>query len=178
MTRIWIGNRYLALICASVLGISLARAADAERIATDAESRDIPPGDALESKVRSTLLFGGSSPVSFSGEGRLRIFEHDFYNYPGFLARDQTWTQANWEGNESMLRLGMIVRPNRNAVLWSKIGFQSTLPGNFLNQDAYDPASGYTGVQNRHDKTDVTANIHEEMAAGLAIRTVPASFWV
>jgi hypothetical protein len=154
-------------------------------IAADAESGDIPPGDVLESKVRSTLLFGGSSPVSFSGEGRLRISEHDFYNYPGFIARDQTWTQANWEGNESMLRLGMIVRPNRNTVLWSKIGFQHTLPGNFLNADAVDSTTtaprmptGWTKEQSRHDKSDVTANIHEDMAAGLAIRTVPASFWV
>ena len=75
-----------------------------------------------------------------------------------------------------MLRLGMVVRPNRNAVLWSKIGFQSTLPGNFINSGP--GADGYTREQDRHDKTETTANIHEDMAAGLAIRTVPASAWL
>ncbi len=139
------------------------------------DTLSLPAADELESKVRSTLMFGGSDPVSFSGEARLRIQEHDFSQYPGYLARDQTWTQANWEGNESMLRLGMVVHPNRNAVLWSKLGFQNTLPGNFLNKDAATP-DGFTRVQNRHDKSEVTANIHEDMAAGLAIRTVPASF--
>jgi hypothetical protein len=182
MTRIWIGNRYLALLCVSVLGISHARAA--EESAFDSETGAIPAEDALESKVRSTLLFGGSSPVSFSGEGRLRISQHDFYNYPSLLETDQTWTQANWEGNESMLRLGMVVRANRNAVLWSKIGFQSTLPGNYIGPGATNPGAthpdlpGYTREQNRHDKSDVAATIHEDMAAGLAIRTIPASFWV
>lgn len=140
----------------------------------------LPPVDELESKVRSTLLFGGSSPVSFSGEARLKIQEHDYSDYPAYLSADQTWTQANWEGNESMLRLAMVVHANRNAVLWSKIGFQNTLPGIYLNRDAAGSRTtdGFTKVQNRHDKSDVTANIHEDMAAGLAIRTVPASFWV
>jgi hypothetical protein len=140
----------------------------------------LPPVDELESKVRSTLLFGGSSPVSFSGEARLRIQEHDYYNYPAYLAADQTWTQANWEGNESMLRLAMVVHANRNAVLWSKIGFQNTLPGIYINRNAAGSTNpdGFTKVQNRHDKSDATANIQEDMAAGLAIRTVPASFWV
>jgi hypothetical protein len=137
----------------------------------------LPPVDELESRVRSTLMFGGSSPVSFSGEARLRLSEHDFSIHPAYLKRDQTWTQANYEGNESMLRLGMIVRANRNAILWSKLGFQNTLPGIFVNNAANTP-DGYTRVENRHDKADVPANIHEDMAAGLAIRTVPASFWV
>ncbi len=144
------------------------------------DSLFLPPVDELESRVRSTLLFGGSSPVSFSGEARLRLSEHDFYNYPSWLGTDQTWTQANWEGNESMLRLAMVVRPNRNAVLWSKIGFQNTLPGIYTNPASQrgTTSDGFTRIQNRHDKSDATANIHEDMAAGIAIRTVPASFMV
>jgi len=145
-------------------------------VSAAAAQEEAPGLDALESKVRSTLLFGGSSPVSFSGEGRLRMQQHDFSTYPAYLSKDQTWTQANWEGNESLLRLGMVVRANRNAILWSKIGFQHTLPGNFIS-GAKD-ASGFSREQNRHDKSDVTANIHEDMSAGLAIRTIPASFWV
>jgi len=145
------------------------------------DSSGLPPLDELESKVRSTLLFGGSSPVSFSGEARLHISQHDFYNYPSYLSGDQTWTQANWEGNESMLRLAMVVHASRNAVLWSKIGFQNTLPGIYTN-GSRNPnlvvPNGYTPVQDRHDKADLPANIHEDMAAGIAIRTVPASFWI
>jgi hypothetical protein len=176
MTRNRCVDRCLALMCASLLGLSPQVRADAGR---DTSSLDIPAGDVLESKVLSTLLYGGSSPVSFSGEARLRLSEHDFSKYPKYLARDQSWTQANYEGNESMIRLAMVVRANRNAILWAKLGFQNTLPGIFLNKDAAaTDGSGFTRDQNRHDKSDVTANIHEDDAAGLAIRTVPASFWV
>ena len=133
----------------------------------------------LESKVMSTLFFGGSSPVSFSGEGRLKIQHHEFNEYPGYIAYDKDWTLANWEGNESMLRIGMVVRANRNTVLWSKIGFQNTLPGIYTNSTAKTGGEpGYAQVQTKHDKMDVTANIHEDMSAGIAIRTVPASFWL
>ncbi len=167
MTRIRYGNNRMAA-CALILGMLFR-----------AEAEDMPAGDVLESKVRSTLLFGGSSPVSFSGEARLKITEHDFSKYPAYLIRDQTWTQANYEGNESMLRLAMVVRAGRNAVLWSKMGFQNTLPGIFVNKDAAaTDGSGFTREQDRHDKSEVTANIHEDMAAGIAIRTVPASFWL
>jgi hypothetical protein len=166
MTLLRYGNRRAAFLCLCVAA-NLPAAPGADTLGADA----------LEAKVRSTLMTGGSSPVSFSGEARLRISQHDFYNYPAYLAKDQTWTQANYDGNESMLRLALVVRAGRNAVLWSKIGFQNTLPGIFLNNDARD-SLGYTRAQNRHDKSDVTANIHEDMAAGIAIRTVPASFWL
>ncbi len=132
--------------------------------------------NALDARVQGALLFGGSSPVSFSGEARLKIQEHFLTDRPSFMATDQSWTAAGYEGNESMLRVGMVVRPNRNAVLWSKIGFQNTLPGNFLNVGPGN--DGYTRAQERHDKTETSANIHEDMAAGLAIRTVPASAWL
>lgn len=188
--------RTWAVIGAAILGLlsaSMAADIDGAPTATEARVGGAPVGgaqvgnatgdsvrpdtDALESKVRSTLLFGGSSPVSFSGEARLKLQEHFFTDHPGYLAKDKTWTQANYEGNESFLRLGMVVRANRNAVLWSKIGFQHTLPGNFLNSSAVG-ADGFTRAQDRHDKSETVANIHEDMAAGLAIRTVPASAWL
>ncbi len=179
MIRICHANRYLALFCTSLLGLLPCKAAAEVAADPDTSGMGLPPMDALESKVRSTLLFGGSSPVSFSGEGRLKIQEHDYSNYPSYLDKDQTWTQANYEGNESMLRLSMVVHANRNAVLWSKIGFQNTLPGIFVNHSAASRDTfGFVREQNRHDKSDITANIHEDMAAGLAIRTVPASFWL
>ena len=165
----------------AIIGIAaIACPIHAEDLVKDAEAADTSGlrMDELISHASSTILFGGSSPVSFSGEGRLKIQEHDFSEYPAYISKDQTWTQANYEGNESLLRLAMVVHANRNAVLWSKIGFQSTLPGNFLNGSAGPDKTGFTRVQERHDKSEETANIHEDMAAGLAIRTVPASFWL
>ncbi|MBD3346575.1 MAG: hypothetical protein GF401_16085 [Chitinivibrionales bacterium] len=129
--------------------------------------------DNLEKSVLSTLLFGGSSPVSFSGEARLKLQYHHFEKYPEFMRDDRSWLQANWEGNESLVRLGMVVRANRNTVLWAKLGFQHTLPGVWTNE-----YTGDTLAQYRHDKGDNQASIHEDMCAGIALRTVPASFWL
>ncbi len=154
---------------------------------TDSTASDSPKISThdLESKVMSTLMFGGSSPVSFSGEGRLRLQLHHFDPCPAYARLDRSWMQSGWEGNEDMLRIGMVVRANRNTVLWSKIGFQSTLPGirnnppritssPNVNQDS----SGFIRQQTMHDKMEETAVIHEDMCAGMAIRTIPASFWL
>ena len=56
----------------------------------------------LESKVRSTLMFGGSSPVSFSGEARLKLQYHQMKKPPVYLENDKSYVQSNWEGNESL----------------------------------------------------------------------------
>jgi hypothetical protein len=45
----------------------------------------------LESKVISTLMFGGSSPVSFSGEGRLKMQYHSFRRHK-YLTQDDIST--------------------------------------------------------------------------------------
>ncbi|HEX7510052.1 MAG TPA: hypothetical protein VF335_02025 [Chitinivibrionales bacterium] len=133
----------------------------------------------LESKVLSTLMFGGSSPVSFSGEARLKLQYHDFRDCPNYARQDRSWTQANWEGNEDMMRIGMVVRANRNTVLWSKIGFQNTLPGKYLNSNAISSVGdGFVRDQTDHDKLEETATVHEDMCAGLALRSTVASFWL
>lgn len=132
----------------------------------------------LESKVMSTLMFGGSSPVSFSGEARLKLQYHDFRECPSYARRDRSWTQANWEGNEDMMRLGMVVRVSRNTVLWSKIGFQNTLPGIYTNANASQWTDGFVRDQTRHDKLEEVATVHEDMCAGLAVRSIGASFWL
>lgn len=166
-----------------ILGtITALYADDAEISAKISDTTGIPIND-LESKVLSTLFTGGASPVSFSGEGRFKIQHEQFNEYPSFISYDRDWTTANPEGNESMLRLGMVVRPNRSMVLWSKIGFQGTFPGLYTNASAQTTAPkegdpGFSQDQTVHDKMDVTANIHEDMSAGMAIRTVPASFWL
>ena len=94
--------------------------------------------------------------------------------YTTGVRREDNWDSGSWSWKNS--RSGEdkpVVRANRNAILWSKLGFQNTLPGIFVNNAANTP-DGYTRVENRHDKADVPTNIHEDMAAGLAIRTVPA----
>lgn len=132
-------------------------------------------GQDLQGKVNSTKLFGGSSPVSFSGEGRVKIGIHNIKSDVEWMQEDRTYVQSGWEGNESLIRMGMVVRAGRNTVLWSKIGFQSTLPGNRW----VPPSSEVGGIaQGDHDKSLVSANIHEDMNAGIAVRTVPASFWL
>lgn len=130
----------------------------------------------LEQKVRSTLLFGGSSPVSFSGEARLKAQYHSFIDYPEYMRKDRAYVQSGWDGNEGLVRLGMVARPGRNTVLWARLGFQHTLPGNRVKGTKRD--GGFIEVPTRHDKTNTPIYIHEDMCAGLAVRTVPASFWV
>jgi len=130
----------------------------------------------FQSRVGSTKMFGGSSPVSFSGEGRVKIQYHSLTDEQPWMLWDRSLIQTGYEGNESMFRMGMVARAGRNAVLYSKIGFQNTMPGLVWNNDKDE--DGTYQAQTRHDKMLVTANIHEDMSAGLAIRTVPVSFWL
>jgi hypothetical protein len=134
--------------------------------------------DNLEEKVRSTLMFGGSSPISFSGEGRIKLQYHSLADPPLFMEHDKSWIQSGWEGNEGLLRLGMIMSLGRNVRIFSKIGFQHTLPGNYIDNEKskqLEDSSGFTPLQNRHDKLDDPAYIHEDLYAGVALRTKPAS---
>jgi len=138
--------------------------------------------DDMESKVQSTLLSGGSSPVSFAGEARLKVQYHDLgFDAPGYMSGDRSYLQSGWEGNENLYRLGMVVHPGRNLVLWSKIGFQHTLtgqPANPTGQYNEDLKNGFAEYPYRHDKVRNSITIHEDMCAGIAVRTMPASFWV
>jgi len=129
----------------------------------------------FQAKVGSTKMFGGSSPVSFSGEGRVKVQYHSIENDQGWMLWDRSLIQSGYEGNESMVRMGMVARAGRNTVLYSKIGFQNTMPGlRFVRESGTDGAP----AQARHDKSLVNATVHEDMSAGIAIRTVPASFWL
>ena len=153
-----------ATLIASAMNVSAQKtAADTAAFQQWLDSMGISKSD-LEAKVQSTLMFGGSSPVSFSGEGRLKLQAQQFdLNDANLVQANRSYVESNWEGNESFIRLGMVVRAGRNTVLWSKIGFQNTLTG-FL-----------TGL---HDKNNDPAIVHEDMNAGIALRTVPASFWL
>jgi len=139
--------------------------------------------DDIESKVQSTLVSGGSSPVSFSGEARLKVQYHDLgFDAPGYMQADRTYLQSGWEGNDNLFRLAMVARAGRNTVLWSKIGFQHTLIGyhDYSDADANNGKynDGFLPYQYRNDKGGNSITIHEDMCAGIAVRTVPASFWV
>jgi hypothetical protein len=162
---------------ACLFGLSLSFAAGAESLSDKVDSLS-GSLDGIEDKVQSTLLSGGSSPVSFSGEARLKMQYHNVgYDAPGYMSVDRTYLQSGWEGNENMFRLGMVVRPGRNTVLWSKIGLQHTMVGNRSYEDRIS-ADGFTPYQYRNDKVQNSVTIHEDMCAGIAVRTVPASFWV
>jgi hypothetical protein len=41
-----------------------------------------------------------------------------------------------------------------------------------------EDAGGYVPYLYRHDKSHASVSIHEDLSAGIAVRTVPASFWV
>jgi hypothetical protein len=165
----------VATLIASAITISAQQtAADSSAFQHYLDSMGIKKSD-LEAKVQSTLMFGGSAPVSFSGEARLRLQYHQFGEDDAKLVQgDRSYLESNWEGNESLIRLGMVVRAGRNAVLWSKLGFQTTLPGINTNRNI----TGDSAVAGLHDKSRDPANIHEDMNAGIAIRTVPVSFWL
>ena len=135
--------------------------------------------DALESKALSTLMFGGSSPVSFSGDARLKVQYHNLgYDAPGYMQADRMYLQSGWEGGENLVRLGMVVRPGRNTVLWSKIGFHHTLVGSYGPGRYNVDSEGFSNYPYRHDKGRNSVSISEDMSAGIAVRTTPASFWV
>jgi hypothetical protein len=158
-------------------------AADSSAFQAMLDSLGLTAND-LEAKVRSTLMFGGSAPVSFSGEARVKGQYHEISAPPGYLKNDRSYIQTGWEGNEGMLRIGMVARAGRNTTIWSKIGFQNTFAGvNYLNSKAGPNARG-TGINEGdtvpglHDKSNDPAYIHEDMCAGFAVRTVPASFWL
>ncbi len=121
------------IVCATMLSAQQT-SSDSAAFQQMLDSMGINKND-LEAKVQSTLLFGGSAPVSFSGEARLKLQYHKFGLSDAKLVQgDRTYVESNWEGNESLLRLGMVVRAGRNAVLWSKIGFQSTLARHLFEQ--------------------------------------------
>jgi hypothetical protein len=164
------------LIVSSLTVTAQQSVADSSALQHMLDSMGISKSD-LEAKVQSTLMFGGSAPVSFSGEARLRLQYHQIDNAPEYLEKDKTYLQSNWEGNESFIRLGMVVRAGRNAVLWTKIGFQNTLPGNYVNPEYVDQLEfGEKEIASETHKDGSPAIIHEDMNAGIAIRTVPVSF--
>jgi hypothetical protein len=137
----------------------------------------------LENKVLSTLMFGGSSPISFTGEARLKGMYHRYADCPTFLGprskeagqTDSIAGDRSRLGIEGGVRLGMIVQPGRNLTLWSRLGFTSQFPGRVI-RGMYNPTDSSNYSHHLVNKKAVT--IFEDMCAGIAIRTKPAAFWL
>ena len=125
----------------------------------------------IEKKVLSTVVFGGSSPISFTGEVRLKGQYHRYIDYPDFLFNDQNRFQVS-----GGFRLGMIVQPGRNLTLWSRLGFLSKYPGHPVR--VIDSSGNYSEVESNHYLNNKPVHIYEDMCAGIALSTKPASFWL
>jgi hypothetical protein len=129
--------------------------------------------DSLDEKASSTLKTRSSLPVGFFGEGRFKIQYHDLKYFPSFMRQDRSWIQSGWEGNEGLLRLGMSVNIGSSVKINSQIGFQSTLPGNYVNDpaDAGRSNGDPQGIpaQNRHDDHNEPAYIHDDMKAEIEL---------
>jgi len=151
--------------------------------------------DNLDKMVRNNLFTSGSAPVMFTGEARIKLTDTYWgdtnQTRAGFMDLDRH-RLSFWEGNESAVRIAMLARPTGNVILWSKLGFNTTFAGHYLNKYGTSPAyigsdisstmpgdvSGYDRSQYLHDKDNNPIFIHEDMNAGIAIRYEPASFWV
>lgn len=154
----------------SILAESNADNHKSEKERLDSLEKDLP---ALEKKVISTLMFGGSSLISFTGEARVKCQYHIVPDYPDYLTYDKSRTQV-FGG----VRLGMVVQPGRNLTLWSKLGFTSKLPGHALRTFESDSSGKYGEIGGHHYWNNKPVSIFEDMCAGVAIRTEPASFWL
>ncbi len=156
----------------------------------------------LSKQVGNNIFTSGSSPVLFAGEARIKLT--DMYwgdssqTRAGFMDLDRH-KLSFWEGNESAVRIAMLARPTGNVILWSKLGFNTTMIGHYLGQHGTNPSyltaidkylnpaivdtsknnpAGYTRAQALHDKDNQPIYIHEDMNAGIAVRYEAASFWV
>ncbi len=143
----------------------------------------------LEDKVASTIVNGASAPVAFHGEVQFRSNFHNYYNMAENSYLSLTKQGFKLGGDEPVLKLGMIITPSRNTVMYAKASLKASYQGvntePFLNPYTakYD-ATGYKWTTPESAWSPVTAHhsdnrgtgIMEDMSAGIAIRTAPASF--
>lgn len=133
----------------------------------------------LEDKVASTIKDGASTPVAFHGEAQLRSMFHRYTSLVDssylFLAR-QGFVLG---GEEPILKVGMVVTPGRNTVMWAKFGMSASYAGHnqysFLNPQQSGDNVGHSYVIQHHN-ANKKVGVFEDMSAGIAIRTKPASF--
>jgi len=129
----------------------------------------------LEAKVASTLADGASAPVAFHGEIQMRSL---FHKYSGLA--DSSYLSLARQGfmlggDDPLLKLAMVVTPGRNTVMWAMAGFTASYSG--VNQTSFlAPKDEGFSKYNQHHGGNKKNGVYEDMNAGIAIRTKPASF--
>ena len=129
----------------------------------------------LGDKVSSTIKNGASQPVAFHGTIQMRSLYTHSYNLADssflYLARQGFMLG----GDEPVIKLGMIVSPNRNTVLWSTLGLSASYQGVNSNFFLKPNEDGYT-YSFQHHNANRSFGVYEDLSAGMAIRTKPISF--
>jgi len=148
----------------------------------DSIQRSLPQ---IEQKVYSTLLFGGSSPVSITGEARLKGTDHIFTQCPAFLGPHlaSEVSADSVDGDRSALvssggiRLGIVVQPTRNLCLWSKLGVSSKFAG--MRVRKMDSTGSFSLAQaHYYEYNTVPVALFEDMCAGAAYMTSDVCVWL
>ncbi len=146
-----------------------------EEEVTDSLKKALP---FLEDKVASTIVNGASTPIAFHGEVQFRSYFHNYYNLADSSSLSLAEQGFKLGGDEPLIKLGMIITPNRNTVMYAKAGFSASYQG--VNQKPFlNPSDsledGYSFAVTHHN-ANKSVGIMEDMSAGIAIRTAPASF--
>jgi len=156
-----------------------------EQEVTDSLRKALP---FLEDKVASTIVNGASTPIAFHGEVQFRSYFHKYYNLVDSSYLSLTEQGFKLGGDEQVIKLGMIVTPNRNTVMYARMGLRASYHGvnsnPFLNPYTVHNPEGYEWKEipsvwspvPTHHYENKSAGISEDMSAGIAIRTPPASF--
>ncbi len=133
----------------------------------------------LEAKVASTIMDGASEPIAFEGQAQIRTLYHHYYGLADSSYLGLTRQGLRLGAEDPFLKLGMVVTPGRNTVLWTAMGLMASFPGvnpkSFLGKASGTYDEGYTPAYQNHASNKSTGVI-EDMSAGIAIRTKPASF--
>ncbi len=161
---------YIVAVCISpVFAQATAESHIPDQQRLDSIAKNLP---LLEQKVYSTLLFGGSSPVSITGEARIKGTYHLFSECPDFLAYGDRMGIIPSGG----IRLGLVAQPSRNLVLWSKLGLTSKLTGNRVRR--MDSTGSFSPTESHYYSENNPLAIFEDMAAGAAYTTSDVSLWL
>lgn len=196
--RIKLKSVRIAVVNLAVLlsvGVAFALSGDGSEHRTDKEKLDSLKASLpfLEDKVASTIEGASSAPVAFHGEVQMRAMYHDYYELPRMTYTEVNGSSAESKvgesylyparqgitlgGSEPVLKIGMVVTPSRNTVLWAKTGFsasyQGVKPSNQTNSVSGDTSFHYMSTLHNENRS---IGIMEDMSAGIAIRSKPASF--
>jgi len=175
------GIGFSLLLCsaafASIDMMIAAHETDSARI--DSLERQLP---FLEAKVASTMRNGASVPISFDGQIQIRS---QFHNYSGLADSSYLYLTRQGialNGDQPLMRLGLVVSPGRNTTLWTVLGLNAIFPGYNSYQFLYPTGKSwdrgwYYDFQHRSGGSAGRGLIaYEDLCAGMAVRTRAASF--